>query len=44
MLASSAALALRAWLAASGLTEGAIFRRLWKDRIGDALSPAAVAV
>lgn len=42
-LLGSAALAVRAWLDASGLTEGAIFRRLWKDRIGDALSPAAVA-
>lgn len=27
---------------ASGLTEGAIFRRLWKQRVGPALSPAAV--
>jgi integrase len=34
--------AMTAWLAASGLTEGAIFRRLWTNRIGDALSPAAV--
>ncbi len=42
-LLGSAALALRAWLDASGLTEGAIFRRPWKDRIGDAPSPAAVA-
>jgi hypothetical protein len=42
-LLGSAAVALRAWLAASGLTECAIFRRLWKDRIGDALSPAAMA-
>ena len=38
-----AAGALRRWLVASGLTEGAIFRRLWKDRIGGPLSPAAVA-
>lgn len=37
-----AALALQNWLEASGLTEGAIFRRLWKQRIGPALSPAAV--
>jgi integrase len=37
-----AAQALEAWLAASGITEGAIFRRLWKHRVGLALSPAAV--
>lgn len=37
-----AALALQDWLEASGLTEGAIFRRLWKQRVGPALSPAAV--
>ena len=37
-----AALALHDWLEASGITEGAIFRRLWKNRIGPALSPAAV--
>ncbi|MGH8111026.1 MAG: site-specific integrase [Rhodanobacteraceae bacterium] len=37
-----AADALAAWLAASGLCEGPIFRRLWKTRIGPALSPAAV--
>lgn len=37
-----AAEALAAWLAASGITEGALFRRLWKRRIGPALSPAAV--
>ena len=37
-----AAGALTNWLQASGLVEGAIFRRLWKDRIGNALSPAAV--
>jgi hypothetical protein len=29
-------------LAASGIAEGAIFRRLWKQRVGPALSPAAV--
>lgn len=34
--------ALAAWLEASGITQGAIFRRLWKTRIGPALSPAAV--
>lgn len=37
-----AALALEDWLEASGITEGAIFRRLWKRRVGPALSPAAV--
>ncbi len=37
-----AALTLRDWLEASRITEGAIFRRLWKRRIGPALSPAAV--
>jgi integrase len=37
-----AADALAAWLEASNVSEGAIFRRLWKTRIGPALSPAAV--
>lgn len=37
-----AAVALEAWLAASGIREGALFRRLWGDRVGPALSPAAV--
>lgn len=37
-----AADALEAWLSAVGISEGAIFRRLWKDRVGPALSPAAV--
>ena len=37
-----AALALADWLEASGISEGAIFRRLWKNRLGPALSPAAV--
>jgi len=37
-----AALALQDWLEASGITEGANFRRLWKQRIGPALSAAAV--
>lgn len=37
-----AAVALEHWLAEAGITEGAIFRRLWKQRIGPALSPAAV--
>jgi integrase len=34
--------ALTDWLGAAGITEGAIFRRLWKDRLGPSLSPAAV--
>lgn len=37
-----AALALQDWLDAAGITEGPIFRRLWKNRVGPALSPAAV--
>jgi integrase len=35
--------ALASWLEASGITEGAIFRRLWKARLGPPLSPAAIA-
>lgn len=38
-----AAAAVTAWLAASGLTEGALFRRLWKNRLGTHLSGAAIA-
>ncbi len=38
-----AALALEDWLEASGITEGAIFRRIWKDRVGPALLPGSVA-
>ena len=37
-----AALALEDWLTAADIIEGAIFRRLWKQRLGPALSPAAV--
>lgn len=37
-----AADALAAWLKEAGIKEGAIFRRLWKCRIGPPLSPAAV--
>jgi integrase len=37
-----AAQALEAWLAAAGISEGAIFRRLWKHTVGPGLSPAAV--
>lgn len=35
--------ALSAWLDAAGIREGAIFRRLWKDRVGPALLPGSVA-
>lgn len=34
--------ALAVWLTASGIVRGALFRRLWKRRIGPALSPAAI--
>lgn len=39
----AAADALSAWLAASGLVEGRLFRRLWGARIGAGLSPKAIA-
>lgn len=43
-LLGRAATALTAWLSLSGLTEGPVFRRLWRNRrVGAALSPAAVA-
>jgi len=35
--------ALSAWLKAAGIREGAIFRRIWKNRIGPALLPGSVA-
>ncbi|UPG96556.1 site-specific integrase [Luteibacter aegosomatissinici] len=35
--------ALAAWLEAAGIREGAIFRRIWKNRIGPALLPGSVA-
>jgi len=35
--------ALTTWLGAAGIREGAIFRRIWKDRIGPALLPGSVA-
>lgn len=38
----AAAQALRGWLHASGITDGPIFRRVWKHRLGAGLSPAAV--
>jgi len=34
--------ALTVWLDAAGVVEGAIFRRIWKNRVGPALSPASV--
>ena len=34
--------ALATWLARSGLTDGPLFRRLWKSRLGPGLSPAAI--
>jgi integrase len=37
-----AAHALAAWLQRSGITDGAIFRRLWSNTVGPPLSPAAV--
>ena len=35
--------ALAAWLAAAKIVEGAIFRRIWKDRVGPPLLPGSVA-
>lgn len=35
--------ALTAWLKAADIREGAIFRRIWKDRVGPALLPGSVA-
>lgn len=37
------AAALREWLKAAGITEGAVFRRLWGAKVGPALSPHAIA-
>ena len=34
---------MTAWLARSAVTGGALFRRVWKDRVGPALSPHSVA-
>lgn len=39
----SAGEALERWLEVSGIKDGPIFRRLWKDRVGPALSPHAIA-
>lgn len=42
-LVGSAALAMQAWLAASGIREGALFRRIRKGgHLGEPLAPAAV--
>ena len=38
-----AAIALRDWLAAAKITEGALFRRLWGPKVGPRLSPHAIA-
>lgn len=38
-----AAEAMQVWLTRSGITEGPLFRRLWKSRVGPSLSPATVA-
>ncbi|CAD1791959.1 site-specific integrase [Xanthomonas arboricola pv. juglandis] len=35
--------ALAAWLAAANITQGPLFRRLWKDRVGPALLPGSIA-
>ena len=35
--------ALSAWLEATRIDEGAIFRRIWKNRLGPALLPGSVA-
>lgn len=42
-LRGKAAVALKAWLVMSGIAHGPIFRRVWRCRLGPALSPAAVA-
>jgi integrase len=42
-IVGAAARALTAWLQAAGHTDGALFRRLWHRRVGEALSPEAVA-
>ena len=42
-LIGRAAAAVEDWLAASGITDGAMFRRLWGPRLGAPLSAAAIA-
>ena len=39
----AAAKALSDWLQSAKITEGTLFRRLWSNRVGPGLSPAAVA-
>lgn len=41
-VAGRATHALAVWLEASGIQDGPLFRRLWKQRIGAGLSPAAI--
>lgn len=43
-LLGAAATALQAWLDAAKLTEGALFRRVWVNRVGPALSDRAIAL
>jgi len=43
-LLGAAAAALQAWLDVAKLTEGALFRRVWSNRVGPALSDRAVAL
>lgn len=38
-----AAVALGRWLSASRIAEGPLFRRVWKTRIGPALSPSGIS-
>lgn len=38
-----AAIALREWLAAAKITDGALFRRLWGPKVGERLSAHAIA-
>ncbi len=42
-IAGRIAEALAAWLAAANTTQGPLFRRLWKDRVGPALLPGSIA-
>jgi len=43
-LLGAAAVALQAWLDAAKLKEGALFRRVWGNRVGPALSDRAIAL
>ncbi|HDS1215934.1 TPA: tyrosine-type recombinase/integrase [Stenotrophomonas maltophilia] len=43
-LLGAAAAALQAWLDAAKLIEGALFRRVWGDRVGPGLSDRAIAL